>query len=248
MDKLNLFIVEDNPILAEALVFQLEKLGYGIAGMAKTADEALIKFSVIQPDLALLDIDLGPGMNGIDLARKIQSEYPFPFVFLSGIKDAKLLKQAEELEPVAFLKKPVTGRKLNQGIQLAMSNLSEEIPATPTQEIPQEPVKWVPRPDHFFIRWKGKYQKIYNEEVDYIEAAETYSIVHCKGEKYTIGIWMKEVEDRLRGTDLLRIHRSYMVNIKRVDSIEENSLVIGDAVIPVGKTYRPKIREVFNFL
>lgn len=248
LNKLNLFIVEDNPILAEALAFQLEKMGYGVGGMAKTADEALIKFSIIQPDLALLDIDLGPGMNGIDLARKIKENHSFPFIFISGVKDANLLGNAEAMKPVAFLKKPVTGRKLNEGIRLAMSNLSDEVPASPSQEIPPEPVALVSRPDHFFIRWKNKYQKIHNHEVDYIEASETYSILHCGPEKYTVGIWMKEVEDRLRGTDLVRIHRSYMININRVDSIEENTLVIGGAVIPIGKTYRPKIRELFNFL
>lgn len=248
MKEIGIFLVEDRPILAEAIMFQLEKLGYGISGHAATAEEALEKFEAIRPDLAFLDIDLGPGMNGVELARKLREDHDFPFIFLTGIKDEALIAEARACGAVAFLEKPATIRSLVQAIQLAMTNMASDTPATPFQPIPKEPADLVRRPDFFFIRWQGKYQKVQLSGIQYIEASESYSIIRYGDESYTISTRIKDIENRLESSTLVRVHRSYIVNVNHVSAIEENTVHVGGKVIPIGGTYREKVRSMFNFL
>lgn len=245
MEARSILILEDRTLLAEGLALSLQGFGYRIFGIAEDAASALDMLKTSQPDLALLDIDLGEGdgeMNGIDVGRYIHKNYGFPFIFLTGKDDELTLERSTEVRPVGFLIKPVRDRALRSAIEVAFANSQK------ADDAPSDPVTTPPADDHLFVRHKGRFEKIPQADILWVEADESYSQIHTEDRTYTVTFKLKVMEERLSHAKLIRVHRSYIVNIDKVTAIEENTLLIGDQAIPVSKSYRHLLRKHFNIL
>ena len=244
MEARTILILEDKVLLAEMLVMALERLGYSVFGTAHTAREALEMLQTGQPDLALLDIDLGEEsneMNGIDVGRHIHKHYDFPFLFLTGKDDELTLERSTEVHPAGFLLKPVSDRALHSAIQVALANVQTAPAHTPVEAAD-------PEKDHLFVRYKGRFEKVPQSDILWVEADESYSKIHTEARTYTVTFKLKVMEERLSHPSLIRVHRSYIVNVDKVNAIAENDLLIGNQSIPVSKSYRHQLRKYFNML
>ncbi len=118
--KAAVLIVEDNPIIAYDLKDCLQDSGYKIAGVAHNANAAYDLLKGGQIEIAILDIHLGTGDSGIDIASHIQSEHKIPFVFLTSFSDQKTLEEAREQGPFGYLVKPFQEATLLTTIQVAL--------------------------------------------------------------------------------------------------------------------------------
>ena len=116
----NILVVEDQRSVAGALRMRLRGLGYGVLDIAKEADEAISKAVVLKPDLILMDIRLGDGMDGIEAARRIRTELNIPVVYVTAYADRELLDRVRETNPAGFINKPYTTKDLLTTINLAL--------------------------------------------------------------------------------------------------------------------------------
>jgi DNA-binding response OmpR family regulator len=116
----DILIVEDEPILAMAMELKLQKLGFGVSGIATTPDNAILHTNNYYPDLAIIDINLNASKTGIDVATYIWKNFNIPIIFLTSHYDDKILKQAMEAEPYAYLIKPCRNEELKVAINTAM--------------------------------------------------------------------------------------------------------------------------------
>ena len=116
----SLFIVEDEGIVASDLSETLQTLGYSVAGIAKSGENALEKIQIAKPDLVLMDIHLAGTMDGIDTAAKIHSLYMIPVIFLTAYADKALLERAKLTEPYGYILKPYEERGLQSTIEMAL--------------------------------------------------------------------------------------------------------------------------------
>ena len=116
-------IVEDEFIIAEDLKGALHDIGHTVVGMAETYQEAVEHFSAHDPDLVLLDINLGGKEDGIGLGR-ILSEKNIPFIYISAYIDVKTREKAEATGPVAFLIKPFDLAQLEVNIKFALGRIT----------------------------------------------------------------------------------------------------------------------------
>ena len=112
--------MEDQPIIAADLSSFLDSEDFKIAGIAHSGEDALDLLHNRQPDLVLLDIHLGTGMSGIEVAEVIHCDYHIPYVFLTSFDDEATLNQAQEFSPYGYLVKPFQERSLLTTIKLAM--------------------------------------------------------------------------------------------------------------------------------
>ncbi|WP_408015423.1 response regulator [Sabulicella rubraurantiaca] len=115
---LRVLVVEDEFLIADYIVLLLEEAGYQVLGPATNAAEALkILESDTAPDVALLDIKLPGGMDGIELAGEIaRRSIPLPVIFSSGSGDPTTRRRAEAVAPIEFLQKPIEPRRLINAI------------------------------------------------------------------------------------------------------------------------------------
>jgi DNA-binding response OmpR family regulator len=117
---LDILIVEDEPILAMAMELKLKKMGFEVSGIATNPDKAIIYAQNNYPDLAIVDINLNASKSGIDVATHLWKNLHIPIIFLTSYYNDKILNQAMEAEPYAYLIKPCRNEELKVAINTAM--------------------------------------------------------------------------------------------------------------------------------
>jgi CheY-like chemotaxis protein len=120
MNKIKIGIVEDEMIIAETIALTLEKLGYAVVGKVGTYADALEMVKVHQPDLVLLDINLGSKKDGIDLATEIKDRFAIPIIFLTANADANTVNRAKDIHPIAYIVKPFSSTDLFSAIETSV--------------------------------------------------------------------------------------------------------------------------------
>ncbi len=116
----DVLIVEDEPILAMAMEVKLRKLGLGVSGIASTPDNAILHVQNNYPDIAIVDINLNASKTGIDVANYIWKNFQIPIIFLTSYYNDKILNEAMDAEPYAYLIKPCRDEELKVAINTAM--------------------------------------------------------------------------------------------------------------------------------
>ena len=203
-----------------------------IGGECRNAMEAHGEISKNPPDLVFLDIEM-PGMNGIELLRSLPKK-PL-IIFTTSKKDYAV--EAFELNVVDYLIKPVTMPRLLQAIEKA-----REIMDRNNSEVKQADG------DHLFIRDNGMLKKIRLDEILSIEAMGDYIKICTPGKWHVVHTTLKSVEEKINSQQLMRIHRSYIVALNKIDSIEDNVLNIMNTPIPVAESYRSQLMQRLKLL
>jgi|SRR5690606_37824653 len=118
--KYSILVVEDEPLIAEDIAGYLVESGFEVAAIANNAQEALDQLERTNPDALLLDINLGEGMDGIELAGIIRKKLNIPFVFLTSHADKTTLDRAKLTIPAGYLLKPFDGNDLMTSLEIAI--------------------------------------------------------------------------------------------------------------------------------
>ena len=134
-----ILVVEDQRAVAGALQMRLRGLGYAVLAIAKDGAEAIEMATELRPDLILMDIRLGDGMDGIEAAHQIRQHLDIPVVYVSAYVDQKLLERARLTHPAGFINKPFTTKDLLTTIDLALFQRSERaLAANPVNAVANE--------------------------------------------------------------------------------------------------------------
>jgi len=115
-----IFIVEDEGIIAAAIQSRIESLGYATAGIASSAEEALARIAEHPPDLVLMDIQLAGLMDGVEAADQIRRRFALPVIFLTAHAEASTVERARVTEPFGYIVKPINESELHCNIEMAL--------------------------------------------------------------------------------------------------------------------------------
>jgi DNA-binding LytR/AlgR family response regulator len=228
-----ILIAEDDMIIAANLSMQLTKLGYEVTGIETRGEEAVVHAKVNTPDIILMDIQLKGAINGIETARKIQSYTQIPIIYLTANSDEQTFNKAKETNPYAFISKPFNKLDLERTIALAVQHYESQPPLAPQEEASPEILG-----DRVFVRYNGRLIKILLSSILYLEAERNYCNIITDDNNFIVVSSLKNIESKLLAGDFVRVHRSYMVNILKLDVVGEDYVEINKKVIPVSKTYK----------
>ncbi len=231
MSKIKILIVEDELVIAEDLKETLEDLGYEVCGIAISSREALALIDEKSPDLALLDIQIKGGKDGIQLAAEINENYHLPFIMLTSHADIQTINRAKEVNPYGYLVKPFNEKEILAGIELAMANFAKEQTRKKEEENSQDFVL----SDSLFIRTNGMLVKLKLQDIIYLEADANYTQVYAKDKKFVIRSTLKDLEGKLDPNRFVRIHKSFLINLGEIDSIQAESVFISGKEIPISR-------------
>jgi len=120
MSTVRILVVEDEAIVARDLCLQLKEMGYEPVGTRVRGEEAVAAAASLSPDLILMDVNLGPGMDGIAAARIIRDLYSLPVIFLTAYASDEMIDRAKHSEPFGYLVKPFDERMLRSEIEIAL--------------------------------------------------------------------------------------------------------------------------------
>jgi DNA-binding LytR/AlgR family response regulator len=226
-------IVEDELLIAEKIKMILTELGYAICEPVSSYGDALEMISIEKPDFILLDINLGRGKTGIDIALYINEHHRLPFIFLTANSDMATIESAKKTHPFAYLVKPFTKDDLYVAIEIAVNNFNQ---APHTVGEKTDPAK----SRNYLFSWDGqRFVKILFNEIAYIESKENYIYVHTiSTQKITLRSTLQDFSAQLPAENFLRVHRRYVIQTDLIKNLDYAEVSIAGIAIPLGKTYR----------
>jgi CheY-like chemotaxis protein len=129
MAGVKILIVEDETIVAMDMQRRLGRLGYEVAGVAGSGEEALIRAEETRPDLALMDIMLAGKIDGIETAERMRRRFDIPVLYITAYADEETLDRARATEPIGYIIKPFEERAVHAAIEMALYRHSTRKPA-----------------------------------------------------------------------------------------------------------------------
>jgi DNA-binding LytR/AlgR family response regulator len=231
---MNCLIIDDNKIARttmKQLTSQVKDLT--VAGECASAMDAYNFLQEENVDLLLLDIEM-PGMNGLELTKNLGSKRPI-IIFTTSKKEYAI--EAFELNVADYILKPVTPARFLQAIDKAKEILDSN----------KEEVKFTD--DEFlFIRDSNVIRRLKINDLLYAEAMGDYVKLHVEKKFYAIHTTLKAVEERLPVSKFIRVHRSYVIAVNKIDSLRDGTIIIGEKAIPVADAYRATLNKRMNIL
>lgn len=242
MNKNNtILIVEDEMIIAANISLQLTHLGYEVTGIIPRAEEVLPHIRLHVPDILLLDINLKGDIDGIQLAHLIQKEFKIPIIYLTANADEAHFERAKETNPYAFISKPFKKLDLQRAIELTVIRIQNENETEKSIPIDND-IPFV-LSDCIFVRSHNKMVKVCLNDILYIEAERNYCKIHCKDKEHLLVTTLKDLEEKLTSNNLLRIHRSFIVNLSHIDEIAMSHVVIAKKAIPLSTELKKQLLQ-----
>jgi DNA-binding LytR/AlgR family response regulator len=203
-----------------------------VNGECKDALEAHRNITSNPPDLVFLDIEM-PGMTGIELLKILPKK---TLVILTTSKK-QYAAEAFTLNVVDYLVKPVTLPRLIQAVEKVRDILLRNDSEVKTLE-----------DNYLFIKDNNVLKKIKVEDILWIEAMGDYIKIRTQNQWHIVHTTLKAVEEKINSPRLMRVHRSYIISLDKIDSIEEGVVNIFNTPIPVAESYRSKLIQKIKLL
>jgi DNA-binding LytR/AlgR family response regulator len=237
--KIRCLIVDDNPIARASLV----ELASQITDLEvmNECDSGISAYNYLltnDVDLILLDIEM-PGMSGLELTRNLHHKN-FIIIFTTSNKEYAI--EAFDLKVADYLVKPFSSERFLRAIDKARDLLESKETAG------REDQPDLTNSEFIFIRDSNIIRRLHLDDIYYTEAMGDYVKFHTKDKLYAVHGTLKSVEGRLPGRRFVRIHRSYIVSLRHIDTLQERGVVIQGKFLPVTDGYRKNLHRVMNIL
>jgi DNA-binding LytR/AlgR family response regulator len=231
---MNVLIVDDNKIARTTM----KQLASQVKDMVvlDECDNAMEAYNLLQElpvNLVFLDIEMD-GMTGLELTKNLGNKKPV-IIFISSKKEYAV--EAFELNVADYIVKPVTLSRFLQAVDRA-----RELIQSITQEVKFDKEEFI------FIRDSNIIRRLKLEDILFIEAMGDYVKVHTLQKFFAIHTTLKAVEDRLPASKFIRVHRSYIVALNKIDSMQDGALILNSKPVPVADAYRAALNKKMNVL
>jgi DNA-binding LytR/AlgR family response regulator len=227
--KLNCLIVDDERTSRETVKHFIDRTNF--LSFKREAANAIEAANLLQEediDVIFLDIHM-PEMSGMDLLKNLNEGYEV--ILVSAEKGYAL--EAYDHSVTDYLVKPLDYSRFLKAAQKARHNI--ELQRSRAKET-----------DHLFVKDGPRRVKIFLKDILYIEALADYVIINTIHGRHIVHSTMKGIEKRLPASSFARVHRSYIANIDKIDSLEDLNVLIGKKQIPIGASYKEKFYTKLN--
>ena len=243
---MRILLVDDEPAALERLAALLSQApDVSVVGTARNGREAAQAIADLHPDLVLLDIQM-PEASGLAVAAALPPEDRPEIIFVTAFE--LYAADAFEVEAADYLLKPVRFDRLRQAIERARRRQSQRTALARAADAPADE-----DPDGFWVQVRTGFVRVPLGEIDWIEAAKDYVLLHTATRSHMHRTTMSALERTLDDSRLMRVHRSTFVAPDRVREVRRTgrglaSLVLIDGVVvQVGPTYHTAVMERLGF-
>ena len=229
---LNCVIIDDEPIARKLLQEYIEETDFLVlVGTAENPLKATGLINTLEVDLIFLDVNM-PKMNGFDFLR---SSHNLPMVIMTTAYGQYAL-DGFEMAVIDYLVKPFSLERFLKAAQKALElKMLRERKTVPEKK----------DPGHFYVKCNGKIEKVIYEELVYVESMANYVTLYTLQDKLIVYLTIKGILEKLPPEKFLQVHKSYIVNVDSVKTIEGNMLHLGSTKITIGQSF---LDEVMNRL
>ena len=230
--KLNCIIVDDEPVARKVLEEYIEDVDFlQLAGKAENPAKAVVMLENNKVDLMFLDINM-PKMNGIEFLR---SSTALPLTIMTTAYTEYAI-EGFELNVIDYLIKPFSYERFLKASTKAKEY--NELKNKQTEKISKEPGF-----NYFFVKCDGRIEKIMFDELIYVEAMKNYVVLHSEDRKLIVYITIKGIAEQLPDGIFLKIHKSTIININKIKSIEGNEINMGKAKVTISQNLHENVMK-----
>jgi DNA-binding LytR/AlgR family response regulator len=228
MVKLKCLVVDDEPLARKGLKEYIREMDILEAvGECNNASDALEFLQSNSVDLIFLDIQM-PGQNGLEFLREIKNP-PMAIITTAFVEFAL---ESFELDVIDYLVKPIPyNRFVKAAIKAKDFYVAKHI-TSGTEVVP-----------YIFVKSAGKFERLYLDDILFVEAMQNYIVIHIEGQKHIVYMTLSGMESKLPDDKFMRVHKSYIVALEKVKSIEDHDLIIGSFRIPVSRTLKEQVTK-----
>jgi DNA-binding LytR/AlgR family response regulator len=252
-EKINILIVEDESIVAMDLATALHLDDYEVVGIADHAEEAMRLFNQHAVDIVLMDIHLAGPKDGIDTVFDLMKIRQTPVIYLTAFTDHATVERVKPTYPSAFLTKPYQISNVRIAIELALNSFATgktwqeqggDTAHAMSDEGPGKEPLWQ-MDDWIFIKYNYRFVKVRLSDVLFVQANRNHISLHTSDKKFVLRLSLGQLFDRLIFDRLIRIHRSYAVNIDAIRSFTEQTVLTDKGEFPIGRSYKEDFQKRF---
>ncbi len=229
--KMTCIAVDDEPLALDQMVDFIKKIPYlELMATFKKGMDAMIYIKENKTDLVFLDVHL-EDISGIQILRTLKQK---PFVILTTAYDQYAL-EGYELDVNDYLLKPISFERFVKAVEKIQDLGSHTRP-------PSAPITFpAPPPEYIFVKADYKMQKIVLKDILFIEGYRDYMKFHLYQKKPVVSLLsFRKIENLLPSRAFIRIHKSFLVSVDKIDSIGKNAVKIGEQTIPVGEAFKER--------
>lgn len=232
--KIRCLVVDDERLALEVMEAYIEKIPFlHLEKLCSTPMQALDFLSRNTVDLMFLDIEM-PGLSGLQFLQTLKNP---PAVILTTAYP-QFAVDAFELNAADYLLKPIPFQRFVVAVQKIQSQLAEKKAAIQTNENLSKT-----REAHIFIKSGARTVRIDLAEILFIESKKDHVLIQSKHQKVTTQLSLSGLLEKLPSEQFIRVHRSFVVAITKIESIERNRILMGKAEIPIGEFYRDALQK-----
>lgn len=231
---MNCVLVDDEKPALELLEDNVRQIPYlSIVATCRNPMQVLEVLQQKQVDLLFLDIQM-PGINGLELIRSLKNP---PMVILVTAYQEHAL-DGFNLDVVDYLVKPVPFSRFLKAVEKARELY--QIRQLPNKSVQQDN-------DHVFVNANYSLVKVMLQDITFIEGLKDYVRINLKeGAPVITRMGLKGIEERFSADRFMRIHKSYIIALDKIESIQKTQLVIAGVEIPIGDGYRPALQAYIS--
>jgi len=234
--EINCVIVDDEPLARNLMTEYVKKVpSLNLIEACSSPIAALEVLKKHPVDLLFLDVQM-PELTGISMLKVMKKK---PLVILTTAYSEYAL-QGYDLDVADYLLKPITFERFLRAVDKATERLS------PKTQLVVERSATTADPSFVFVKDGTKLVKVVFDDIKYVEGLKDYVTIHTDTQKIISLQRLKTLEDQLPGDKFIRIHNSYIVAIKAIDVVHKNNVQIGEAMLPIGETYKKSFRDVIE--
>lgn len=233
--KISCIAVDDEPLALEKMATYIAKVDYlDLKGTFDNAFDALNFLRQERVDLMFLDIQMDE-LTGIQLLEVLKNQ---PKVVLTTAYDQYALR-GYELDVVDYLLKPFSYQRFLKAAEKVFDGLRQTQQLAPASPSPKEV-------DFILVRSEYRLQKIKLADIQYIEGMKDYSRIFMPDNKIMTLQNLKKLEEVLPCPPFLRVHKSFIISVDRVESIGKNDIVVAERTIPIGGLYKKTFMDYLD--
>ena len=249
---LQVLIVEDDLSFAIELKMLVRRMGYEVIDMVDHSARALEVIFSKEPDFILMDIDIKGELSGLQIGERIR-HLDIPILFITSYGDEEHYAVAKRSNLTGYLVKPIDRYSLETAIDLAfyktMLSRRSNVPAPPTTEGENDLVVLLQQ--NLFVKKRGVYHRLALHDIAFVSADENYCLlVTIDGEEFTVRHTFSGIEQLLDNGRFLRIHRSHLVQVPLIESInfQESTVQLVGRDLPMSRTRRRAVEQMIQTL
>ncbi|WP_421830553.1 LytR/AlgR family response regulator transcription factor [Larkinella sp.] len=229
---MNCVIIDDEPLAREGIANYVREIDFlNLVQTCQNPVELIKLLDEHRIDLLFLDIQM-PKMNGIDFLKIVQNP---PIVIITTAFPSYAL-ESFQLNVLDYLLKPITFDRFFKA-----ANKAKEYFQLITKPAHTDLQKADLNADYFFIKCENKYEKIQFCDILYIQGLQNYVTIYTRKGKYVTLLYLKNLEQNLDSKSFIRVHKSYLVSIDKIEAIDGNEIIIQSHRIPISRHYREQI-------